>query len=829
MLKNIILITLILTFCYKFSLSQDKRQMDGFEGEITGKIVDNASGKPMEYANISIFSLRDSSLVGGAITDAKGFFKVEKLKPGFYKVKVDFIGYERYINTAKVNPQNPSANIGTIKLKPATTQLSEVEVISEKPMVEFTLDKKIINVEKNIITAGGSATDILRTTPSVSVDMDGIVSLRGSTNVTILIDGKPSMLSGGDKAAILEQIPASTIESIELITNPSAKYDPEGMAGIINIKTKKEKRNGTNGLITLNYGTWEKYGASVNLNRRTGKFNVYANYDYRNNDRNGYRKMYREYYNDDTLVSIINVLSDRKSSSLSHTFKGGLDYNLSPMTTINASGTYRMGGHQGSDYNTDLIYDNLYDLTQSYTRDEISNEDNNNTDLTLGFKKKFELKDRELTADAYYSLSNENESNKYIQNNILPDTITPEQKSIDDSKFKNFTFQSDYTEPINEKTKLDAGLKYMLRSTDDDYKFSNYDTISSDFYNDTNLSNHFVYTDQVYAAYTTISKEWKKFSIQAGLRAEQTEQNGNQETMDSIYKNDYFSFFPSFHTSYNLPKDNKLQISYSRRINRPSIRSMNPFIDASDPLTMHTGNPYLKPEYINSYEVGHIKDWKKFSLTSSLFFKQTNDVISRYRLVDSIGAMTVMPINVAKAQSYGFDFIISYQPVKFIRLSGDFSWFKTTLSGSNLETDLTSSIFSYNGRFNASVFLPKSFSLQVNFRLVGPSVMAQAIRKEFYTVDAGLKKDFKNKKISLSLRFSDIFNTMRFRVVTNDPTLKAQIEFKRQSQVAYITLSYRINEGNKQKEKNKNIDMNGGGEMDMGEWFFFKFQIPSSL
>ncbi len=816
MYKYLLLLIFLTTF-NKFSFSQDRHQMEGFQGEIIGKIIDNASGKPMEYANISVFSMRDSSLSGGAITDSKGFFKVEKLKPGFYKVKIDFIGYERYINTAKVNPQNPSVNIGTIKLKPASTKLSEVEVISEKPLVEFTLDKKVINVEKNIITSGGSATDILRTTPSVSVDMDGNVSLRGSTNVTILVDGKPSMLTSGDKAAILEQIPASTIESIELITNPSAKYDPEGMAGIINIITKKEKRDGTNGLISLNYGTWEKYGASINLNKRTGKFNFFANYDYKNNDRNGNRKHYREFYNNDTLVSIYDIKSERKSNSLSHTFKGGFDYNITPMSTINASGTYRMGVHPGGDYNTDLIYDNLYNLTQSYTRDEISNENNNNTDFTLGFKKEFEQKGRELTADAYYSSSNEIESNKYLQNFIFPDSIVPEQRAINNSKFKNFTFQSDYSHPINEKTKLDAGVKYMMRSTDDDYKFSNYDSIPNDFINDTNLSNHFIYTDQVYAAYTTISKEWKKFSVQAGLRAEQTYQDGNQETMKEQYKNDYFSLFPSFHTSYSLPKENKLQISYSRRINRPSIHSMNPFVDASDPLTLHTGNPYLKPEYINSYEVGHIKDWKKLSLTSSLFYKQTNDVISRYRIVDTTGSITVMPINIAKATSYGFDFIISYNPVKFIRLSGDFSWFNTTLSGSNLETDLTSSILSYNGKFNASIFLPKNFSLQINCMFEGPSVMAQAIRKEFYTVSAGLRKDFKNKKISLSLRFSDIFNTMKFRIVTDDPTLKAKMEFKRQSQVAYITLSYRINEGNKQREKNKNAEMNGGGEMDMGE------------
>ena len=792
--------------------------MGDFQGEIIGKVVEEASGKVMEYTNISVFRMKDSTLVSGSITDSKGYFKIEKLKPGFYSIKVEFIGFDRYTTTAKVNPQTPSVNLGTIKLKASSTKLSEVEVISEKPLVEFTLDKKVINVEKNIITAGGSATDILRTTPSVSVDMDGNVSLRGSTNVTILIDGKPSMLTSGDKAAILEQIPASTIESIELITNPSAKYDPEGMAGIINIITKREKRDGTNGLITLNYGTWEKYGASLNLNRRTGKFNLYLNYDYRNNDRNGTRKHYRQLYNNDTLFSIYDIYSERKSSSLSHTFKGGLDYNLTPLASISASGTYRMGGHPGGDYNFDKIYDYNSLLIENYTRDEVSEEDNNNTDLTLGYKKKFDQKEREFTADIYYSTSNEDEINYYTQNNILPIYNTPEQKSNNTSHFKNFTFQSDYIHPLAEKTRLDAGIKYMMRTTDDDYSFFNEDTITNDFLNDTNYSNHFIYTDQVYAAYTTLSKEWKKFSFQVGLRAEQTFQDGNQKTMNSEYTHDYFSLFPSLHTSYSLPKENKLQISYSRRINRPSIHSMNPFVDASDPLTRRTGNPYLKPEYINSYEVGHIKDWKKLSLTSSVFYKQTLDVISRYRIIDTTGVLTVMPINVAKAESYGLDFIISYSPAKFIRLSGDFSWFKTSITGSNLDTDLTSDILSYNGKLNASLFLPKNFSFQANFRIEGPSVMAQAIRKEFYTVDAGLRKDFKNKKISLSLRFSDIFNTMSFRIETDDESLKSQMEFKRQSQVVYFTLSYRINEGIKQKDKNRNQEMNGGGgDMEMGE------------
>jgi len=809
MIKNILLFAGLLISFLQVSFSQEKRQSSDFQGEITGRIIDNTSEKPMEYANVSVFSMRDSALAGGSITNSKGYFKIEKLKPGFYKIKVDFIGYERYIHTAKVNPQNPLANIGTIKLKPAITQLSEVEVISEKPLVEFSLDKKVINVDKNIVTAGGSATDILRNTPAVSVDMDGNVSLRGSTNVTILVDGKPSMLSGGDKAAILEQIPASTIQTIELITNPSAKYDPEGMAGIINIKTKKEKNNGTNGLITLNYGTWEKYGASINLNRKTGSFNFFLNYDYKNEDRKNFRSHERTFLNNDTVLSYYNIISNRLRQSQFHTVKGGLDYSINPMNNFIFSATCRTGVRPVKNNTNYEIYDNIHVLTSDFDRLETSDKSNNNIDLSLGYKKQFEQKGRELTADAYYSKSDDDELTNYKQ----IDTIEQHLKEV--SIFSNFTIQSDYSHPINEKTKVEAGVKYMLRTTDDDYHFLNYDPVIVDFKDDTNLSNRFIYSDQVFASYTTFSKEWKKFNFQAGLRAEQTYQNGDQKTMQEKYYNDYFSFFPSVHTSYSLPKENKLQISYSRRINRPSIQSMNPFVDASDPYTHHTGNPYLKPEYINSYELGHIKDWKKISLTSSVFFKQTNDVISRYRITDTSGVVTVTRINVAKAQSYGVDFIVSSQPVKFIRLTADFSWFKTTLEGSNLETDLTSSIYSYNGKLNASIFLPKNFSIQINCILEGPSVMAQNIRQAFYLVNGGIRKDLWNKKASVSLRVSDIFNTMHFKVTTDDSALKATMQFKRETQIVYITFSYRINEGIKQKERNYQQDI--PKDIDIGE------------
>lgn len=784
-------------------------------GEIFGKVMDEQSNKTMPYANISVFRMKDSTLVGGCITDEKGFFKIEKLKPGSYKIKIDFIGYDRYITTAKVTPQNPSVNIGTVLLKPAVTQLGEVEVKSDKPMVEFKLDKKVINVDKNIITSGGNATDILRNTPSVQVDMDGNVSLRGSTNINILVDGKPSTLSSSDKAAILEQIPASTIERIEIITNPSAKYDPEGMAGILNIVTKQEKRQGINGLLTINYGTMKKMGGTLSINRRVNKKNLFFSYDYRSDDRNSYRKHDRYIYFNDTLFSHTLISSNRQNQNYFHNIKGGFDFNFNPQNSLNFAATYRVSERNGNDYSINKVLSSAETINIYYLQEEKLVNPSYNIDLSLGYKKKFQEPVREFTSDLFYSQKLYNYNEHCYQYNFVPIYLSPEQKSSFNNIFSNLTYQSDYVHPVSEKTRIDAGIKILIRKSDDNYLFYNYDTIVSDFQKDTNMSNHFVYSDYVYAGYATLSQEWKKISIQIGLRAEETIQNGNQKTSGYTFKRDYFSLFPSTHISYSLPNDNKLQVSYSRRINRPHPHSINPFIDKSDPLTWHMGNPDLKPEYIYSYEMGHIKDWKKISLTSQVFYKTTDNVVSRYRKTDTTGIITVYPINMSKAESYGLEFIINTQPVKFMRLMGTFSYYNTKVIGSDGDNDLTNSILSYDAKFNASFFLPKNFSMQINGLFYGPSVIAQATRLSFYTIDAGFRKELWNRKASLSLRLSDIFNTMKFQVKTDIPSLKAMMEFKRETRILYLTFTYKINEGIKQKERQRMQELNM--EMEIGE------------
>ncbi len=793
---------------------QERPDFQNFDGKIIGKIIDESTKMPMSYANVSVFRIKDSTLVGGGITDDKGFFTIEKIRPGMYKIKVDFIGYNRYTTTTKVTPQSPTVNLGIISLKPTDMQLSEVEVQGEKSLVSYKLDKKVINVDKNIVTSGGDATDILRNTPSVSVDMDGNVSLRGSTNVNILIDGKPSSLSATDQATILEQIPVSTIERIEIITNPSAKYDPEGMAGILNIITKKEKQEGINGLASLNYGTMKKYGGTLSLNRRLEKTNLFFSYDYRHNDRNNSRNQDRYVYYNDTLLSHTIITSEQKRNNFSHTIKGGFDYNFNPLNTISLTATYRTGQRNGDNISNNTIYNNKNDIVSNYQRNENSKHPNQNLDASLSYTKKFNEPEHEWTNDLNYSFGKFDESENFSQ----PNYIT---RADGNNEYTTMIFQSDYTRPLNEKNKLDVGIKAMIRTTDNNYYFYNYDTLFSDYINDTTSSNHFIYSDYVYSAYTTFSHEWNKLSIQAGLRAEETMQDGNQKTTGFKFTNDYFNVFPSVHLSYNLTKETKLQLSYSRRINRPRPWSINPFVDKSDPLTWHKGNPNLKPEYINSYEGGIIKDWKNITLTSDIFYKSTNNVVNQYNSVDTSGVITMFPINIDKSESYGFEFVLNGQPAKFMRLMADFSWYKSVVTGGDTSSSVvTNSIYSYDAKLNASFFLPKNFSLQLNGMFEGPSIMAQSTRKGFFTVDVGLRKDLWNKKASLSIRVSDIFNTMKFETTTDYDALHAVMNFKRETRIAYITFTYKINGGIKQKEQKKeqqeNMNMDNN-TMDMGE------------
>jgi outer membrane receptor protein involved in Fe transport len=792
-------------------------------GTLSGVVVSSLTLQPVEYVYVVLNKSVDSTMVAGGITDSLGSFKLEKVPYGKYYLAVNLIGNKpQKISDILITSKEPAKKLDTIKLVPSSSLLGTVEIKEKKNDVEFTLDKKVINVEKNLVSAGGTAVDVMQTIPSVTVDIDGNLSMKGSSNITVLVDGKPSGLTGTSRSAILEQIPASSIESIEIISNPSAKYDPDGMSGIINIILKKKKERGYHGIFTVNAGTGDKYSGSVALNYSKGLFNFFANYDGRSNHGKGWGDMTRHTFIDNTDTTLINH-SESSRKGISHDIKLGTDIYLNTNNTLTLSCLYAYSDDDHGDLTTSKKLDMSDILTSFYTNngDEASNE--NSLDYALDYKKTFKKKGESLTADATYSTSHEietgDENIQYYQTDMItPLNYTPDvQHTITDDRNNVSTFQADYTYPISKNSTFEAGEKSIIRSVDNDYQFQEFNYVSIEFANDTTLSNHFLYDEQIHAVYSTYSNTIGIFEFEAGLRAEQALTKSTQKTTQQEYDTSYFSFFPSLHLNLNMKNDNSIQLSYSRRVNRPGYWQLNPFIEIASPGIYRSGNPYLTPEYIDSYELGHLKYWDNTSLNSSIFYKQINDAIQRFTTVDTNGNQFVTQKNISSGTSYGLEFIVSQDFTKWWKATGTFSYFKTVMKGTESDgTDLTNSNYSWTAKLNTTMTLFKNLFLQLTGNYRAPMATIQGSMNAMYFADIALKKDILNKKASISLRLSDIFNTQKFDMQSSGTNFDLHNIRKRDSRTLYLGFTYKLNSTAKTKDKYKsydnNEDMNSGDD-----------------
>ncbi len=796
--------------------------MSGNLGNVSGIVVDKLTSQAVEYANLVLFRQKDSSMVNGAITNQKGQFTIEKVPFGKYYMVVSFIGYSSLrIPDIMVNPKEPNKNLGQIKFEPSSSTLGEVNITAEKRMMEYSLDKKVVNVDKNLVSAGGSAVDVMQNIPAVTVDIDGNVSLRGSTNVNILVDGRPSNLSGMSRQAILEQIPASSIEAIEIITNPSAKYNPDGMSGIINIKLKKKTAQGLNGLISTSIGTGDRYNSSVNLNYSTSKFNIFSSWDGRWFQGRGYGDTYRKVTMNDTS-SYTRQHSDMKRKMNDNSVKLGFDWYINRKNTLTISG--QIGKDKSTRDQNLYSYSNDYNQAtyEQFYQKNIESEDENSNSLNLNYKKTFEKKNRELTADFSYSKSKDSENtdmnNHSFLENFIPFTGFDEiQQQLNNGNSENGSALINYILPFNEKLKLETGFQGIYRKVDNDFQLNNFDYISKSYVIDTNSVNHFIYTESINAVYGTLSKEWDKVSVQIGLRLEQAFTTAEQITQVKTFENNYFSIYPTLHISKKLPNKNEMQFSYSRRVNRPNIYNLNPFKDYSNPLVIDYGNPYLKPEYINSFELGHSKYWNKSSFYTSIYYRQINDVIKRISYLGNDGISYMTSENLSKGTSYGVDLILEHEITKWWRINANFSYFRTLIEGNSIDGSISTDNYSWTSKLNSNMTLLKNLTIQISANYRAPIITPQGKMYETYSADIAMKKDFMKDKFSVSLRVSDIFNTQRFDVDAYGNNFYSTMYRKRQSQAAFLTLSYKINGGLKQKAKKKIIDNSGGGS-DEGDF-----------
>jgi len=793
-------------------------------GKIKGIIRDNSTKQAVEFATIALYKLKDSSLVTGVVAGVKGDFQLSELPFGRYFMKVNFIGYKQLvIDSIAIRPNAPEVDLGERKLKSNTEQLGEVEVSSEKSTFQMGIDRKIFNVEKSIVSEGGSANDVLQSIPSVSVDIDGNVSMRGSGNITVLIDGKPSSITGSSRAAILQQIPASSIESIELITNPSAKYDPDGMSGIINIITKKNKLNGFNGSVSVGAGTGDKYNASANVSYRNSKINVYANYGFRSNNRTGSGSTLRQNFLTDTTF-FLRQNSTQLNKNISHNVKAGADFYLNDKNTIGVAATYNMGTENSNEAVNFFEADNKDINSGSYSRDILKSDTPISIDYNLNYRKTFVKPKQEFIFDATYSDGTSDALEKYIERDYTlkydSKNTTPFRQNTE-TKTQNsiLSAQLDYVQPLKNQMKWELGAKTSLRTIGSDFVSEVFDYSNDQFMVDTNLSNNFIFTENIYAAYSTFSGMIKNFGYQLGLRAEEANTISNSVTSNEKVPNNYFNLFPSVHLSQKLKKEQEMQISYSRRINRPNPKSLNPFKDYSDPYNVRFGNPYLKPEYINSYELSYLKYFPKGVITATAYFRQTDGVMQRYKIVGDSTVSYNTFINLDKSQSYGLELIIKTDITKWWNVTFSANGFETKIDGTNAQADLQNENLSYIVKLLSNMRIWKNMDIQFTANYNGPTATVQGEVKSIFTMDLGLKKEiFKNA--SLSLNINDLTNSRKFEIIgSNDPSFYLEMTRKRESRVATLTFSYRFgkmaDKKSRQDRQNNGGGMEGGGDMGM--------------
>lgn len=803
-------------FAYTNSYGTEKPdENDDGKGTITGIVFDNKSEAPMQFANIAIYNITDSALITGGITNEKGEFEIRDIEFGDYFLEANFIGFEKsIIKTITINRENRTETLAKIILSPSAVALGEVNVVADKSAVEYKLDKKVVNVSQVISAIGGTAVDVLENTPSVQVDIEGNVSLRGSGNFTVLIDGRPSVLSGSDA---LRQIPSSSIENIEIITNPSAKYEPDGTAGIINLVMKKNSMNGLNGIVNASVGTSDKYRGDFMLNYRFEKVNLFFGADWRDETNYGRRISDREtYYNDTT--EYLNMDGSRNDIRGGQNIKGGADLYLSENSTLTLSGeignSKRSNEGGGRTENFTLpASEHIYSLNE-----EISDRENDFYTLNLNYQQKFNEEGHRLEASAFYS--DETGTDNEIEGEILADEdFNPSGEylsrvwSLETEDEQEFRFKLDYTNPFSKDGQFEAGLQSRVEREVEELDFRDYDPESGSWIINDEYSSATDFKRDVHAMYTTFSNKLGKFEYMGGLRGELTIREIVNTKADKPSSLNRFDLFPTAHTSYPLSEKADITASYSRRINRPSGRDLDPTPSYYNRYTIRIGNPDLKPEYTNSYEIGMLKRFGegRSYISADLFRRVTNNKIDRTVKQGDDGIFYYYTDNFDKDYSTGVEVTgnMSYKKWLIINASANVFHYRITgdLDGESIDRESTN----WGGRLNSTFKIAENSRFQATAFFRGPSVSAQGESKAMFFSNFSYRHEFLDKKLSATLSMRDPFGTASFERESYGDTFKSNFRWEREPRVVMLTMSYKINNFKEDRRNNSG----GGGGMNM--------------
>jgi outer membrane receptor protein involved in Fe transport len=803
-----VLFLIIVSFSSVLSQSnpggQGRQQMTAPEGLLTGQLIDNQTKQIIEYGNVVLFSYRDSSMVTGTISDSEGKFVLSKLPFGMYFLRASFIGYhDLVIDSIRIRPNAMTVDLGVLKLDESSIMLGNVVITGEKEMIINNLDKKIINVDKDLTVIGGTGVDVVQNIPSVSVDVDGNVSYRGNQNIRILIDGKPSELLGLGSGDILSNIPAVDIESVELVTNPSARYDPEGTGGILNIILKKKIDGGLNGTISATAGTGDKYNGSLNLSYRLPSINFFGSFDSRMSQNDTWGNSFRT-NNFNNNISYLDQSSDGIFERMGYNLTTGVDYIPDNYNTI----TFSFRGRRNSWDNSGIVNNTTLNSSNEITRYFERSSDNDRSmrafNYTLSYKRTFDTKGAELTSDIVFGDFKMDRDENFIQTNFdvnkqptgEPDIL---QRGLSDNKNKQWTIQTNYINPIEGFGRIETGFQISLRNFNSKNDYLNFDHDSELWLNDLSRKRNFEYKENIYAAYGIYSNNYEGFKYQVGLRAEQADVAGDELLDPTSFKKNYFALYPTVHLVQSLPDFQELQLSYSRRVSRPHNRILNPYVDRSDSLNIRYGNPELDPEFINALELGYSKLFGRSAITSSVFYRNTQDAITNYTIVRNDGVTETTWLNLAKNISYGLELTASSPIFDWFRANASFTYFRNEFEGFNLSND----DYSWMTRLNTTISPAKDFNFQINMNYNAPGFSLQGKTKEQFTADFAMRKDYMDGQLSLTFRVSDVFNTRKWESETFGPNFLTTSYRKFESRAAYLGISFRLSPNNNNKERER--------------------------
>lgn len=798
------------------------------EFSLTGIILDKGSGQPLEYGTVILENLSQENEITGEVTNAEGKFNI-KIAPGNYRIRVEYLSYVTYILENQQISKN--TDLGIIHMEADVSTLEEVVVTGKKTIVEVRLDKKIYNIGKDLTTSGATVSDALNNVPSVTVDIDGAISLRGNENVRILINGKPSALVGFGSNDVLQQLPADAIDRVEVITSPSARYDAEGTAGILNIVLKKDKTLGFNSTVNVTAGYPIFSRLTSNLNLRTDVFNIFGTFGYDYSESPGTGLFDNTYTSGDfdRILENRDILRQRQG----HNLNLGMEYYINEKSSIVGSFFTRQSDDED---NTDIAYDRFINNVLDSESLRVENEVERVLahQASLNYENNFNTEGHKLTADFQYSYDRKKNTTGIDENIVSPSIELIDRESIFETETQNeLLLQADYVLPVGE-SQFEAGYRADLEETMTDYRLENLNLDTGEFEVDEGLTNVFTYTENINALYTQYGNKWEKFSFLLGFRLENTQLKGqvesdfDEEALEEILGEDinlnfdenYLGLFPTLNLIYELAENENITLGYNRRINRPRGFFVNPFPSRSSIINIFQGNPDLNPAFANAYDLGYLKRWEKLTITSSIYYqKETNsfEVIQEETgetTPEGINIIRSVPINLSTNERYGTELAILYNPSRRLRLNWSINAFQFVSDGSFNGVEYGAESTSWFSRFSSKVTLPGKIEWQTNANYRGPSQNAQTDYRGVCFMDLAFSKEIFKDNATLAFNVRDVLNS-RKRFINTDTDFFTSIgELQRRERQWALSLVYRINQNKERgrRERQEDFDDDGEGE-----------------